>query len=131
MNLYMQSIGAMVILAILMLMTLYYYFRAINIYKNYPIEFRQCLKPAIRNLYLIASAQLFTVAPSLIEHLFRPSDDFTNTYAIVILALSGLSGFVNASIYLFSSRNSFELNSKDETEADISQQFLSSEEVIA
>ena len=128
---FMQSISTMIVLSILMLMTLYYYIRAIYIYKSYPIEFRQYLKPAIRNLYLIASAQLLTIAPSLVQHMIRPFDDFTNTYAIVVLALGGLSGFVNASIYLFSSRSSFELCSKDETEADISQQFQSSEEVRA
>ena len=127
----MQSICSMAVLATLILMTLYYYIKAISIYKHYPIEFRQYLKPAIRNLYLIASAQLFTVAPSLIEHLFRPLDDFSNTYTIVVLALGGLSGFVNASIYLFSSRDSFELSSKDETEASISQVFESSNEAIA
>ena len=119
----MGTICAMAVLAILTLLTLYYYIKAINIYKHYPIEFRQCLRPAIRNLHLIASAQLLTIVPSLIKNMIWPLGNFTDTYAIVILALGGLSGFVTASIYLFSSRNSFELCSNDETEANISQQF--------
>ena len=102
------------------LLTVLYYFRAIKVLRQYPIEFQQAVRPAIRKLHLYAFVQFITLVPNLLRRIIQIQEgtgDSKDINAFSILA--NLSGLANALIYLLSSQNYIELDDRNSMERSI------------
>ena len=106
----------------IVLLTVWYYFRAIKVLRQYTIELQQAVRPAIRKLNLYAFIQFITLGPYLITREIQILNGTTDSKDINIAGiLANLSGLANALIYLFGPQNYIELDDKDSMERSLSQ----------
>ena len=116
------SLGASILkgfLITIVLLTVWYYFRTIMVLRQYPIEFQQAVRPAIRKLNFYAFVQLITLVPYLIDRNILIQEGAANVDVDAFSVLSNLSGLANALIYLFSSQNYNKLDEKDSKRASL------------
>ena len=106
-----------------MTLTVFYYFKAIRALRCYSIEFQQAVKTAVRNLHFFALAQNLTFGPYFVIMTIQciyPDMDLANPIFIGMF-LATLAGFVNASVYLFTSKDAIDLGDQSIIESRPSQ----------
>ena len=104
-------------------LTALYYLKAIRDLSCYQIQFQQSIKLAVRNLYFFAFAQILTFGPfsvAKVMQIMYPDMDLMNTLFVGMVLIT-LAGFVNASVYLFTSSKGLDLDEQSIIEGRPSQ----------
>ena len=107
MNMGIESVVILLILLFLVLSTSYYYVRAIKVLNQYPIQFQQAVRPAVRNLYFYAFGQFITIGPYLVLQAIRYKGQVRDNWFLAFSFIANLTGLVNVLIYLFTSRGCY------------------------